>query len=53
LHLNSQGQVIDLELATKNFSYAENTLRDLWNRDPLFGKLVATCYIDKNINSFR
>uniref|UniRef100_U9TE26 C2H2-type domain-containing protein n=1 Tax=Rhizophagus irregularis (strain DAOM 181602 / DAOM 197198 / MUCL 43194) TaxID=747089 RepID=U9TE26_RHIID len=37
-HLNSQGQVTDLELAMKNFRYAGEALCTFWKRDPIFGK---------------
>lgn len=45
--LNSQGQVIDLELAMKNFHYAGNALCALWERDPIFRKPVITQYTDQ------
>jgi hypothetical protein len=46
-HLNSQGQVVDSELAMRNFRYAGEALCTLWKRDPIFGKPVITQYIDQ------
>jgi hypothetical protein len=51
-HLNSQGQVIDLELAMKNFHYAGNALCTLWKRDPIFGRPVTTEYVDQKNSPF-
>ncbi|GBC47991.2 uncharacterized protein LOC106141435 [Rhizophagus irregularis DAOM 181602=DAOM 197198] len=46
-HLNSQGKVVDSELAMKNMRYAGETLCTLWERDPIFGRPVTTQYIDQ------
>ncbi|GES92069.1 hypothetical protein GLOIN_2v1783204 [Rhizophagus clarus] len=44
-HLNTQGKVIDLELALQNFRYAEESLCDIWRKDLIFRKSVdAHCY---------
>ena len=43
-HLNSQGKVIDSELAMKNMHYAGEAL---CARDPIFGRSVTTQYIDQ------
>jgi hypothetical protein len=43
-HLNSQGQVVDSELAIKNFRYAGKALCTLWEQGPIFGKPVTTQY---------
>ncbi|PKB97764.1 hypothetical protein RhiirA5_432533 [Rhizophagus irregularis] len=51
-HLNSQGQVVDSELAMKNFRYAGEVLCTLWERDLIFGKPVITQYIDHKNTSF-
>jgi hypothetical protein len=51
-HLNSQGQVVDSELAMKNFRYAGEILCTLWERDPIFGKPVTTQYIDHKNTPF-
>jgi len=47
-HLNSQGKVINPELAKKNFCYAGEALCTLWNKDQIFGKPVLTQYIAEN-----
>ncbi|CAB4437126.1 unnamed protein product [Rhizophagus irregularis] len=39
-HLNTQGKVIDPELALQNFWYAGESLCDIWSRDLIFGKSV-------------
>jgi hypothetical protein len=46
-HLNSQGQVVDLELAMKNFRYAGEALCSLWKRDLIHGKPVTAQYTDQ------
>ena len=51
-HLNSQGQVIDPELAMKNFCYAGEALCTLWKRDPIFGKAIITQYTDQKNSPF-
>ncbi|PKC07250.1 hypothetical protein RhiirA5_500808 [Rhizophagus irregularis] len=51
-HLNSQGQVTDLELAMKNFRYAGEALCTLWKRDPIFGKPVIAQYTDQKNSPF-
>ena len=45
-HLNSQGQIVDSELAMKNFRYASEILCTLWKRDSIFGKPVTAQYTD-------
>ncbi|CAG8761909.1 1519_t:CDS:2 [Gigaspora margarita] len=37
-HLDSQGNIIDTNLAAQNFNYAGTMLCDIWCRDPIFGK---------------
>jgi hypothetical protein len=51
-HLNSQGQVNDLELAMKNSRYAGEALCTLWERDPIFGKPVTVQYTDQKSSPF-
>ncbi|CAG8568014.1 12107_t:CDS:2 [Cetraspora pellucida] len=51
-HFDSQGRVINNELANKNFHYAGSMLSDIWSRDPIFGKYVKTTYVDKITNPF-
>ncbi|CAI2196578.1 10679_t:CDS:1, partial [Funneliformis geosporum] len=51
-HFNSQGQVVNLELAMKNMHYAGKALCALWNRDPIFGRPVTTQYIDQKSSPF-
>ncbi|CAB4425447.1 unnamed protein product [Rhizophagus irregularis] len=51
-HLNSQGSVVDEELARKNFEYSGKRLCDIWERDDINGKPVIVEYIDQEKNSF-
>ncbi|CAG8684348.1 8458_t:CDS:2 [Gigaspora margarita] len=51
-HLNSQGKVINLDLALKNFKYAGEALCDIWCHDLIFGKHVNAQYIEEFTNSF-
>jgi hypothetical protein len=37
-HLNTQGKVIDPELAARNFRYSGEALCEIWRRDLIFGK---------------
>src|SRR6266542_1840479 len=37
-HLDSQGKVVDLELATQNFCYSGEALCEIWRHDLIFGK---------------
>ncbi|CAB4439850.1 unnamed protein product [Rhizophagus irregularis] len=46
-HLNSQGNVVDEELARKNFEYSGNRLCDIWKRDDIHGKSVIVEYINE------
>ena len=45
-HLNSQGIVVDEELARQNFEYSGKKLCDIWKRDDIHGKPVNVEYID-------
>src|SRR2546421_12355141 len=49
-HLNSQGKVVDDDLAYKNFWYAGERLCDIWKRDLIHGKNVICEYIDQHTN---
>jgi len=51
-YLNSQGNVIDEELARQNFEYSEKKLRDIWKRDDVHGKPVMVEYIDQERHPF-
>ncbi|GBB92221.1 hypothetical protein RclHR1_19880001 [Rhizophagus clarus] len=51
-HLNSQGQIIDSELAMKNFHHAGELLCTLWKCDPIFGKPVTVQYTDQKRSPF-
>ena len=51
-HLNSQGKVIDPELAARNYRYSGEALCEIWRRDLIFGKKVDACYIDVLMNPF-
>ena len=52
-HLNSQGKVVDDDLAYKNFRYAGERLCDIWKRDLIHGKNVICEYIDQHTNSLK
>src|SRR3954447_24700774 len=51
-HLNTQGKVIDPELALQNFRYAGESLCDIWSRDLIFGKCVNARYVEELANPF-
>src|SRR6185295_18457448 len=51
-HLNSQGSVINEELARQNFEYSGKKLCDIWKRDDIHGKPVRVEYIDQERHSF-
>ncbi|CAG8844878.1 7100_t:CDS:2, partial [Gigaspora margarita] len=52
-HLDSQGKVINQELAKKNFRHAGETLCTLWSRDLIFGKNVMAQYVEDNLPPFQ
>ena len=52
IHLNLQGKVIDLELATQNFRYSGEVLYEIWSHDLIFRKKVDACYINVLMNPF-
>ncbi|CAG8775471.1 30566_t:CDS:2 [Gigaspora margarita] len=49
-HLNSQGKVIDEELAMKNFRFSGEKLCDIWRRDKIHEKPVQVEYLDTHDN---
>ena len=51
-HLNTQGKVINPELALQNFQYAGEALCDIWRRDLIFGRSVDTRYVEELDNPF-
>ena len=51
-HLNSQGKVVDDDLAYKNFRYAGERLCDIWKRDLIHEKNIICEYIDQHSNPF-
>ncbi|EXX60136.1 hypothetical protein RirG_182670 [Rhizophagus irregularis DAOM 197198w] len=51
-HLNTQGKVIDPELALQNFRYAGESLCDIWSQDLIFGKSVDARYVEELANLF-
>jgi hypothetical protein len=51
-HLNSQGEVVNLELVIKNFCYAGEALYALWECDPIFKKPVIAQYTDQKNSPF-
>ena len=52
VHLDSQGKVVDSELATQNFRYSGEAFCEIWYRDLILGKKVDACYVDVHTNSF-
>ena|SRR6266540_2766504 len=52
IHLNTQGKIIDPELAAQNFCYSGEALCEIWCRDLIFGRKVDACYIDVLMNLF-
>jgi len=51
-YLNSQGQVINLKLAMKNFCYADKALYTLWKHNPIFRRSVITQYTNQKSSPF-
>src|SRR3954452_22408840 len=51
-HLNTQGKVIDPELAHRNFQYAGESFCYIWNKDFIFGKIVDARYVEELTNPF-
>ncbi|CAG8746452.1 24786_t:CDS:2 [Cetraspora pellucida] len=47
-YLNSQGQVINEELAIKNFQFSGEKLRDLWQCDKIHDKPIKVTYLDNH-----
>ena len=45
-HLNTQGKVINLELAAQNFHHLREAFCEIWHRDLIFGKKVDAYYVD-------
>ncbi len=45
-HLNTQGKVINPELAAQNFCHSGEALCEIWHHDLIFGKKVDACYVD-------
>src|SRR6266540_2176128 len=52
MHLNTQGKVINPELALQNFKYAKKTLCDIWNRNLIFEKHINAKYVEESKNLF-
>ncbi|CAG8778925.1 13736_t:CDS:2, partial [Gigaspora margarita] len=51
-HLNSQGKVINEELAKKNFRFLGEKLCDIWQHDQSHGRNVRATYVDTHIDMF-
>ncbi|GBB94859.1 hypothetical protein RclHR1_24290004 [Rhizophagus clarus] len=51
-YLNSQSQIIDSELAIKNFRHTGKLLCILWKRDLIFRKPVTVQYTDQKRSPF-
>ncbi|CAG8569541.1 15189_t:CDS:2 [Cetraspora pellucida] len=47
VHLDSQKNVVNKELAQYNFEFSENRLCELWNRDNIYDKPVTVYYVDQ------
>ncbi|CAG8484579.1 17764_t:CDS:2 [Gigaspora margarita] len=52
-HLNSQGVVIDKDLARRNFEFAGKCLCEIWERDKIHGKQVYVDYVEYNEDPFQ
>ncbi|CAG8799324.1 170_t:CDS:1, partial [Gigaspora margarita] len=51
-HLNSQGIVIDEDLAKHNFEFSGQHLCEIWRCDNIHGRQVRINYVDYNKNLF-
>ncbi|PKB95214.1 hypothetical protein RhiirA5_437132 [Rhizophagus irregularis] len=51
-HLNTQGKVINPELALQNFKYAGEALCDIWRHVLSFGRSVDARYVEELVNLF-
>ncbi|CAJ0641515.1 2201_t:CDS:1 [Entrophospora sp. SA101] len=51
-HLNTQGKVINPDLALQNFRYAGEALCNIWHHDLIFGKSVDVWYVEELVNPF-
>jgi hypothetical protein len=51
-HLNTQGRVVDPELAARNFRYLGEALCEIWRQDLIFEKKVNTCYVNILMDPF-
>ncbi|CAG8834561.1 38678_t:CDS:2 [Gigaspora margarita] len=47
MYLDSQENVVDEELAQRNFEFSGNRLCELWSRDDIYGKPITVQYIDQ------
>ncbi|CAG8821292.1 46399_t:CDS:2, partial [Gigaspora margarita] len=52
-HLNSQGVVIDEDLARRNFEFAGECLCEIWKRDKIHEKQVCVDYVGYDENPFQ
>jgi len=50
--LNTQGKVIDSELAAWNFHYSGEAFCEIWHRNLIFRRKVDAYYIDVLTNPF-
>ena len=51
-HLDTQGKVINPELALQNFRYAGEVFCDIWRHDLIFGRSVNAQYVEELANPF-
>ncbi|CAG8497475.1 9233_t:CDS:2 [Scutellospora calospora] len=51
-HLNSQGVVVDEDLAKCNFEFSGQSLCEIWKRDNIHGRQVHANYIDYDEDPF-
>ncbi|CAG8516623.1 4830_t:CDS:2 [Cetraspora pellucida] len=51
-HLNSQGVVVDEDLAKRNFEFSGQSLCEIWKRDNIHGRQVHANYIDYDEDPF-
>ena len=51
-HLNSQDNVVNEELARRNFEFSGERLCEIWRKDKIYGKPVITQYVGENSELF-
>lgn len=52
VHLDSQGNVVNEELARRNFEFSGKKLCEIWSRDQIYGRPVTVQYVDQSSKPF-